>query len=728
MTHANRRFDSEPNAFLHRSAITLALSVMNIFNLGNAFAQTPPSGASRAGPVIEEITVTAEKREASSQTVPIAITAMTGADLDRAGVQSTYDLQFSVPTLVISTNTTFAQAYIRGVGTDIASIGSDPSVAVNIDGVYVARPSAAFQEFYDVARVEVLKGPQGTLYGRNATGGVINIISELPSNSAEVKADVMAGNYGHIRLRSSVSGPLIEERLSGRLSLLFNDHKGFTKNLFDGKRVDDQHVWGGKSAFALSPSDTVKIMLAADYGSENDSRGDAIKVLSNDAPAAIFGGTVPSDPREVLLDLRPKMDMKNYGASATVQWEMPNVALTSISAYRGSKFNLVLDVDGTQLSFFHHNPDEENSDTYSQELRLESADGGPFEWVVGLYGFREDASAFYNLQLPLAGLTIRPDADNRTDAYAVFGQSTYHFSDQFAVTAGLRYSDEKKRHNLVNFINGAAAGVSNDKATFDAFTPKFGLEYSPNDSTLIYASATRGFKSGGFNSTAIQAPQSFKPEFVWNYEAGLKTTTLDGRLRSNFAAFYYDYSNLQVNKFDGNIVTLTNAAKATIKGLEADVTALPAEGLEISIGLSYLNAKYDRFVTDDPDRPLLGPVNLEGNRLVRSPRFSFNGAIQYSRQIGDIGVFTGRIAYQYRGKYFFTPYNDPSVAESGYGLVNSTIDYSPSEDSPWKAGAYVENIGNKVYYQNMLRSGFLVGTVGFLGAPRTYGVHFSYEY
>ncbi len=677
--------------------------------------------AAEAQSTIENVTVTASKRETALQSTPLAITALTADALEKAHIDTTNDLQLHVPGFVMSTNIIQGEAYIRGIGTDISSIAADPSVAFMIDGIYLPRLSTSLQDLYDVERVEVVKGPQGTLYGRNATGGVVNIVSKLPGDTFGLDADVLYGNYNEQRYRVAVTGPL-GDGASGRVSLIRHSRDGYVKNVFLGGTVDPQDTWAGRGSIRLQPSDDVDIVLSGDFSNDKGAPASAIRVLSTDAPALLFGGTVTSDPYKVNENFRNEVTNEQYGFSGRLTWNTGGSTLTSLTAYRHSHYKLVLDLDGTEANWFTHDPDLQNSSTFSQEVQLASNPGATIDWIVGAYYFNEDADSNYNLSLPLFAVNVNPVATNRTDAYALYGEATYHVTDRFSLTAGLRYSDEHKKTSVVALSHGVPTGSFAGSQSWDAFTPKFGAQYFVDGNVMLYASATRGFKSGGFNSTAIQTPQNFNPEFVWSYEAGVKSTLMDGRLLLNANAFYYDYSDLQVNKYDAvNIVTLENAAQAAIKGFEAEVAFKPTDGLTLAANVSVLDPKYGEFTSVDPDHPLLGPISLDGNQLVRAPKFTASVSAEYTAELESLGSLTAHTEYFYRSRIYFTPFNDPAVGQEGFGLWNASLRFD-NADGRWSLSAYVNNIAGQLYYQEKARSASIVGTIGWPGTPRTYGV------
>jgi iron complex outermembrane receptor protein len=626
----------------------------------------------------------------------------------------------------MSSNTVQGEAYIRGIGTDIASIGADPSVAFLLDGVYLPRLSTAMQDLYDVDRVEILEGPQGTLYGRNATGGVVNIISQLPTSDFTYKADAIYGNYNEQVYRASVSGPLDgSDDLTGRFTFARQSHDGYVENLTTGGSIDSVNDWASRGILRYQPSSKLDIVLSADLSWDGGSPATAVQVLSNDSPAVLFfGGIVPNNPYKTTENSPSEVDNTQGGVSAKVSWDLGGMKLTSLSAVRFSHVDVAFDSDGTNANFLNTEA-VQDSKTASEDLQLTSGPGLPLDWIIGLSYFNESASSDYNVNAPLLGLNINPLATNVTNAYAAYAQGTYNLLDNLQVTAGLRYSYEIKHSTLDELASGVSAGAFVGSKGWNALTPKFGVQYFPTEQTMLYASATRGFKSGGFNSTALQTPQGFSPEYVWSYEAGIKNTFFDQHLRLNADAFYYDYSDLQVNVFNAaSITTIENAAKATVEGLELEADAIPIDGWTLGANMSFLDPKYDNYVSVNPDDPGAGPINLQGNTMVRAPKFTTDLSSEYTTPLSDMGSLTGRIEYFYRSRVYFTPYDEIGVSQPGYGLWNARLTYDFSSH-PWSLSLFVNNLANQIYYQEKARTPGLVGTLGWVGDPRTFGVELT---
>jgi len=744
--------------------------------------------ASQAAARLEEIVVTAEKRESTVQDTPLSIAAYSGADLAAQGLTSTESLAAYTPGLTIQKEV-IGKVSIRGIGTENYTVGSDPGVAIHTDGVYVARSSVSIFDFYDVSRIEVLRGPQGTLYGRNATGGVINILSNEPTAEFGGYATLDVGNYSKFRVEGAINGALTD-KIDGRLSVLYAQRDGYTENLFPGAaaipadpgtgfpgapalssakarnvdQLDNQDLLSVRGQVNFQINDAVALLLQAQI-SRDDSLPPAFKYFDGapwerptdlDLPSLRrvsqgFESAIPGSGRTVPSPGKADQDL--YLARLT--WDLDSMTFTSLSGYRNTDFSWINDGDGFDQFFVTYFQTDE-SDQFTQEFQLASNGDGKLGWLLGAYYLHEDAKTFTGIPFIIPVFPapyILWDGKSKTDAYALFGQATYSITDRVRVTAGVRYNKEDKKGDLVYNVFGTVLtpdllGFGPPGTTWkdildkswDAFTPKLGVDYDFTDDVMGYASVTRGFKSGGFNLLAGQLP--YDPEYVWSYELGLKSRFADGRVTANIGAFYYDYSDLQVGKVVNLSATVVNAAKATIMGAEAEVRASLDYGIELNAGLSWLDATYDEFVTEDPGYPggagncgklLTAPrtLSLEGCSLPRSPEYQGNVGAQWTGGVGNGGQVRVRADYAFRGKQYFTQFNRDNVAQDAYGTLGVRVGYTAPNER-WSVTAYGDNITDEDYFATVLESGVAApGTVvpqAVVGAPATYGVTFSVKY
>jgi len=702
-----------------RYRFTGSNTVVIVPELRQASYQDGPPGGGQPSPQLrapadtdDELIVTAERRAANVQRVPITISTFNSEALEAQGIDNTADLQLRTPGFLMSSNVVFGQPYLRGIGNSTLTIGSDSSVALHVDGVYMTRPAAAFQELFDVERVEVLKGPQGTLYGRNATGGVINIITAAPSDEFTARGELTLGNYNRVTAGGTISGPL-GDSVSGRLTVMTSERDGYVDNLFDGSQLESENYDAVRAVLRFEPTENLTITLAGDSLSERSTRGHGLRSEITGAGSA--GYTVPPEPHDVRKNYPARTEVDMAGLSARVEWDLGNVRLTSLTAQRHSDFDLALDLDLSNNAHSYVDPETEKSDTFTQEVSIASDGGGRVDWIAGLFYLNEDAETLFNIFLP--GVNTRPNGFNETSAWAVFGQASIWATDTLRLTLGGRYSDETKEGRVItNFPAPTQTNVG--EASWDAFTPRVSIDYFPSEDTMFYLSATRGFKSGGFNATARGLPR-FNPEYVWSYEAGVKTTMADGRLRTNFSVFHYDYEDLQVRALVSGV---TNAAAASVDGAEFELLYRPTDQTTFNLGVAYIDATFENFPTTNPD---VGPapINLSGNRLPRAPEFQIVAGVQHEFDLGP-GALTLRGDWQYQSETFFDEFNDPTRSQDGFSTLAARAAYSPHEAN-WSLALWGRNLTDEDYRTNALRAAGTYGTALHYGPPMMYGVTLS---
>lgn len=704
---------------------------------------------------LEEIVVTAERRESTLQDTPMSVSAVTGDYLQQASVYDTEALSYAVPGLVIQRDVV-GRAVIRGIGTENFTVGGDPGVAIYNDGAYMARSSTAIFDFFDVDRVEVLRGPQGTLYGRNAIGGVINVISNSPSDRFEAEANMGYGDYDQMRVDGAVSGPL-SERIRARVAGLYSRRDGYTRNIFPGvgqrdlDDLDTKDLWALRGRLDVDLTDNVLLELIGDVY-RDDSNPPAFWYTDPTLPWQGPTSVYPRDLRTVaqgyeietpgITDLRVGQANRQdqTGATARLTWETDGFTVTSTSAWRDIEFDWVNDGDGlSDYLVVYFQRDE--SDQFTQDLQVASNTEGPFQWILGGFYLTEDSDGIYAIPLgPAFGsATIVYDGTNKTDAFGVFAEGKYAFGD-FSLTAGLRYSDEKKEATLdFAFASAAAPGPLADSvlasyaedASFNALTPRLVLDYQASDATLLYVSATRGFRSGGF-SLLDNPLNSFDEEFVWSYEVGAKMRLLDDRFELNTSAFLYDYTDQQLSQVTTLATQTTNAGSSTVWGIEAEFNALLTDYFALDGNIAYLDTEFDKFCTNDtrdPTRPIdnvncPGTPNLAGNELPRAPDLQANLGATYTRPIGSGLEGFARAEWQHTGDQFFSVFNRASIAQEAFEVFNASVGVSGREGR-WNVSVWGRNLLDEEYFSNLFESGVAATVVipqGFVGPPRTWGV------
>jgi iron complex outermembrane receptor protein len=718
-----------------------------------AAQQTATRGASPAdtgqesagGSGLEEVVVTATKTgETQLQKTPLAISVFSADQLNTSVVNNVKDLVAFTPNLNVSQATASAEIYIRGIGSNNVFNGSDPDVTVQSDGVYIARAFGQFADFIDVDRVEVLRGPQGTLYGRNAVGGTINIISRLPTDEFNAKTQVTLGDFSLLQTQSYVSGALINGVLDASLSANYITHSPYVDNLVAGAPgVGEANRGGIRGQLLFKPGDSVSMITRADFNKTAEDFDSSSHLLLPYTRAPLASSIV-GNYTETAINSPQVNHEQIWGVSEEINAGLSDqLTLKSITAYRDSWYHLAVDVDGTELNVID-GAQADSSKQVSQELDL-VANVNRFEGVAGLYYFNEHEVSLVASALPAPGPNFRnavtPDAHARSEA--AFAQGTYHLFDTVGLTAGIRYTMERKEldqtYNRTSLASGAVLPgypfLADTTRDFHALTPKFGVDWQVAPNALLYASATRGFKSGGTNYAAANvAALSFAPEYIWSYEGGLKSDWLEHRLRVNLTGFHYDYTNLQVQSLLGpGVTTISNAATAKISGMELEMTAKPIPQLLLTANYSLLDAHYSDFhaasvpailaplLAGSPRLNANGTFDATGNRLNAAPRDSASASGQYNWNMTH-GLAFLRAEYYWQARAFYDPSNALIMSQKAYGVTNVFLGYD-NERSLWGVHLFAKNVADTHYLVTIVANG--VEPAGQAAPPRTYGVQFS---
>ena len=693
-----------------------------------AFAQAVTAPADTSGG-LDDIVVTASKTGASKlQDTPLAVTAFSADTLERTGIKDVRDLASLTPNLQVTQNSSFSQVYIRGIGSNNVFGGSDPSSTIHLDGIYLARPASYLSNFLDVERIEVLRGPQGTLYGRNSVGGTINVISRKPANELTGKAQLTYGNYDFMRAEGYVSGPIIADKVAASLSIIRSKRDGYLKNVAPGVGdADSENSFGTRGQLRFTPSAPLEIILRGDFVRSNDSVGSYIKLLQTTADP--LSNSVLGDYHKIAVNIRPFATRRQWGSAAELNYDLSEtLQFKSLTGYRESRLRQVGDTDGTAINT-RRTDQFEDQHQLSQEFNLTGHTGG-LTYIGGIYYFKEhiDVSSTVTT-FPTVAANFSPTIN--TEALAAFGQATYAFTDTLSVTGGIRYTREHKKFDQFALSRSLITGLPlatyprsySTGNVYKAWTPKFMVEYKPVQGILLYASATKGFKSGGFNLTSVNPAQGFAPESLWSYEGGAKLGLLDNKLRINTAVFHYDYKNLQVQSFlTPGVIDITNASDAKVDGVEIESEAQATPWLKVGANLAYLDAKYKNYTS------ALGPGNVpfnaSGNRLNLSPKWAYTLYAQADTAIGNGSGFL-RGEFSHRTRQYFTASNAGFDQQPGFGLINGSAGYTfPGER--FEILAYARNIAGKQYITSTATFG--AGVAGRVGEPRTYGLRAVFKY
>lgn len=705
-----------------------AISVLALLAASPASAQVVDESAGVS--TSDDIIVTATRSgETRLQDTPMAITAVDNELLENSASRDIRDLQTFTPSLSIAQNVTAAQPYIRGIGSNNIFAGSDPSTALYIDGVYIARPLGFFVDLFDVERVEVLRGPQGTLYGRNAVGGAINVISRRPGEDLEASGALTVGSYDLIRAQGYVSMPIsptMSVSLSGRVS----ERDGYFSNAVSGvgpaDAEDDQSVRG---QFYWHPTNQWDILLRADYSDSASTSGSGLKPRMP-TPWDPIVNSLANEPFALAFNTAPQLSRETWGASLEAAYQFsPSLRLWSLTSYRNNDSFTVLDSDFSAASVRVTNIGEDQSQ-FSQEINL-AGNAGALTYVIGAYYFEEDIDAPTTVSnLPAVRVNIAPTV--HTEALAAYAQGTLELTPEFSITAGLRYTDEQKQFDQFFGLQSIPTGLFLAgypvtyvaEGSYQAWTPRIGAEYRPNDNLLLYVSATRGYKSGGFSYTSSNSFQGYDPEQVWAYEGGLKSDLFDNHLRFNLTAFQYDYQDLQVQSFiTPGVIDITNAANARITGVELEARLHATDWLDLGVAATYLDATYE----DYPDA--IGPGNIpydaSGHRLTAAPEWAYNIYASVDHTMSSGHRLVGRVDYAWKSEQFFTPQNVAIESQGDYGLLNANVSLAfPGER--FEIGVFARNLGDEPYFTTTATIGGV--TYGTLGVPLTAGVQLTARY
>lgn len=663
---------------------------------------------------LQEITVTAQRRAERQQDVPIADTAITFADAESRGIVDTTSLTMAVPGLVINHTANEGNIFIRGVGTNLFGPASEQTVAVYVDGVYMPSPEANLFAFNNIERVEVLKGPQGTLFGRNTTGGVVQIITREPSQTPGGDVSLGYANYNTVAARGYVTGGIVDG-LAADLAVMYdNQGKGwgnnFTTGLQNGIMAKDSYAL--RTKWKYTPSDTTTIRLLLDY-SRQYSKYDYQLLPGIVSP--VDGKSTYPGPYNALGDLYDYELEKTKGGSLQIEQDAKVVRIVNILAYRHTEVGYLLDQDDTpvvaadlSLPSLAHN--------WSEELQIYSPENSYIKWMLG--GFYFDAFAGYTPVNIDDGLVVIDDRQ-LTRSKAGFGQATVPLIADTDLTLGARYTAEDQSFIGTTLVANANLGTFSAAQSFSKTTWRAALDHHFDADVMGYISANRGFKSGGYNLITVAGVNSFLPEVLDAYEVGIKSEWLDHRVRINAAGFWYNYKDIQIEVPVQGGTSTVNGPKARIKGVEAEIEARATQQLTLTGGVTYLDAKY----TDYPEALSIGPlggsgvVNATGNRTVASPKWTGNVSAKYSIPL-QAGRIEPDVSASYNDGFFF--YADNRLAQPSYWLLNASVTWYSSNDN-WSVQAWGKNLNDAVYYQGRSEQGGL-GDAQRQAAPRTYGV------
>lgn len=712
----------------------------------NLLAQNNDNNISQSGSFIEEVVVTAQRREQSLQDISVAVTAISGDQLRMEGISNINQLQNTAPNLEVEPafGGGAAQFRIRGVGFQDYATNNSPTVGIYVNEVAFPVPVMTQGLVYDVERVEILRGPQGTLYGRNTTGGAINFITKKPTETLDAGVYGEYGSDNEYLLEGHVSGPM-SDTVRGRISASTQQGGAWQHNRDTGESIGDMDRGGLRGMLQFDPNNRTKLLLDVHY-TWDKSENKGLYLLTDLPTKGGFGPTIPADANHsktgwgissifahdigVGLDAIPGKDNSGWGTSLTAIFGFDNSELNSITSYESLDRAEFGDWDASYSSeadtFFGS-----DVSVFSQELRLSSIGEGALHWTGGLYYSKQKLNEkFYSDFLDIFATYARVDYDQEVESIAVFGQVEYAVSDQFNLIGGIRYEQEdRKLKGFGSAFGGAQALPPTDvKTDMDPVTGKLALEYTPSENTMVYGSISRGVKSGGFttyNTGDESSIQPFEPEVLIAYEAGFKLD-VNKNLRVNGAVFYYDYSDQQVLTAvwteNGPVGRFANAPDSHIYGAELELYWQPTRNLGFVQTLGYKKGRYDEFF--DLSIPLSTAANeavyidRDGESLP-FPNLSYSGSASYNWDIGNFNMMA-ETNYSYHDHY--TSWLGTLYDVDSYWLVNANINLSKN-DGPWTIGLWLRNVFDEEY--DVTRNFFTSADIAQPGRGRTVGLRFS---
>ena len=755
---------------------------------------------------IEEIVVTAEKREASLQETPIAVSAVSRETIETRGLDGLRQVQFAVPALMFNELADMAQMTMRGVGVDISEMSAEPGVAMHTDGVYRGGLVSSASLLFDLERIEVLRGPQGTLFGRNSTGGGVNVVTRLPGEEPAFSANALYGDYGRTRVEISGDAPISPGTFSVRAAVAHDQRDGYARNRLLGREEDAAEATMAKVAAVINPSDRLEIVLRGEYlDSEvtgptwvvTDDHPVPPLLLSTGNPGGILSvpgtvcgpiscaealglslsppGTWSDDPRNPYSTGGYGSVRESQGLSAVVSWDATeSVELKSTTAwYEIDQACPMQSIDGSDIDSLTMGCYQDNVE-WSQEFTL-TASTERWDWIGGVYYYNSDIEEFWDYELPafqatfeaifglfgglggplppgsLAAFGSKIDGTvtgvpflqfqifQETTSKAVYGQTTYNFSDRLRGTAGLRWTEDTKDYTqtVVNNLGGDfCMGLGLDDE-WSEITGKVGLDYDLSAGTMVYGSVSTGFKSGGFNGGTCG--NGFDPENLVALELGSKSRFLNNTMQLNLSAFYYDYTDFQARLFVNNASVAENATDATTYGFEAELLWLATDRFRVEGSLSLLNATFEDFLSTDPLNPHIGmncdatglgcQQQLKGNDLLRAPEVKATLSAELDFPLAGGSMVTVRGEYAHTGDHYHTVFNNDFAQQEAFGLTNARVMWSPGGRvaDGVRVMAFVENVGDEEYALMRTPNATTGGTLSNYAPPRTWGVSVRYS-
>lgn len=688
---------------------------------------------------LDVVLVTAERREESVQSIPIAISAFSGDDVLDAGATGVDGLKQVSSSLQFGKGPIDNFVTIRGVGAELINVTAEAGVSIAQDGVPFTSQTMFDAAFMDVGRVEVLRGPQGTIAGRNATGGTINIHSASPTEEFEGRIRATLGNFNRREFEGVLSGPLAGDTLLGRIAVRTERADGWAENTLTGEDFNNAENFKIRGTLLANITDDLTASLILEHFV--DQASPMIFALGRARPDQPSYAEIVGIP---LYDVDERTFQANYPSNRDVEgskgilrlsWDIgATTNLTSITGYIANKntgqFGGGL-IDSPAVFDYL----ETDVEQLSQELTLTADITDRLDVIVGGLYLNTESEEPLLFGVPPSGIPVDTfdfTANQELTSYALYSQLRYQLTDSWRVTVGGRYTRDEKDYSETDFFAGVPLpGVAPVTESWEAFTPRVAIDYAPSQDLLVYASVSRGFKAGGINAFATSdgSFDQYEPEFIWNYEAGVKASLLDDQLKGTLTGFYMEYSDVQQNLRILNETTgvalpnVVNASSATIKGVEASLDAAVTDQLTLRAAGTWLDATYDQLQTTDLIYPELGERDLSGNRLSRAPEWQYNISGEYTVPLNGTLQAALRADYQWQSQQYFSFFNHELNAQDAYGVLNVLASVGPG-DSAWRLSAFARNLMDEDYITyaeaNVSLGNPSLG--GAVGVPRTYGI------
>lgn len=721
--------------------ITLLAMPAHAQSTGEPGATLAPAAEERAGAqaMMDEIVVRARKKSAaeSAQDVPIALAAVSGVQIEAMHAQDLTDIGMTMPNVRLDDGGAFpgvSNYTIRGMGFNSTIASVEPTVGTFVDGIYIGATLGGLQDTLDLESVEVLRGPQGTLFGRNVTGGAVVMRSRRPDGEFGVVGKIGAGSGNRMELAGGVEGPL-SETVAAKIFASYTVYDGDWNNLTTGKRHGADETFAIRPIVRFRPSSSVDITVIGEYG-KTDGDGVASRFIEDPAQLLYRQGVrEPKGTENLSINFQGDTRIEWKQAVLDANFEIGGGTLTSITGYRDVDYYSTGDTDGSETETARA-LNKMNQHQFSEELRFAgSAFDDKLDYTVGAYYFEQRVEQFYHVHF-FGASNQRSQGILDHHTWSVFAQGDYEVVPNVFLTAGGRYTWEKKSAETARTNECTTALVCNlqdeGSTTWSNFTPKVGVSWKATPEVLLYASWTKGFRSGGYNirttgprfnpanpTAPFESAGPYDQEEVKALEGGAKTEFLDGRARVNVAAFHNKFTGLQRTVNSGLVNFIANVAAATVNGAEFEGTFLPIPDLALNASVGYLDATYDDYVVPGTT------TNLAGKQLIRAPKWTYSLAATYDLSLGPAGVVTSRVAYNYSSK---TPANDPGdYFAPAYDLFDASIAWSPEGNDAVRVSLWGKNLTNEKYALTATYVGTLFTNL-YQAPPRRWGVDVTYRY